>query len=528
MNRIAIIAPYLKEEGGNKEFKSRENLGIAYLTAFLKSKGYVTDMINAHDKCWDNETVIKYIYDNEYDMIGVSCTSQRLYPDAKDLVIKLREKYPKVHIVMGGIFPSMEFKNIINDLPQLDTIIVGEGEYPIFQLAEVVCNNGRGFDQVGGLVYRTNNGIVCNPAIKNRNLSDLPFPEREQIDFGRYEEKFLRLLGGRGCYGSCAFCSTLKCYGETGKNTGKIYRDAKNVVDEMEKLIDEFNIYSFSFYDDIFFERSKRGRDWVEKFVDEVKKRALKIDFVVKMRVDDILEKEISLLKEIGLKTVFLGVESGVKRILEEMKKGATVQDNVEAVRVLRKYDVGVVYGYMGIIPTMGYSELKENFEFLINLGGYTERNLYNKLNLYTGCEYNEILDKQGLLLRKKNFWERNNYKFKDPKVELFSKIVDKVKKQLKPSKVLLNRIKLFYINNDQLEKFTVYDEENTNKWVKIIKIIFNTIDDGFINSPDDELPRTLISEINYLDTYINNIYLDIQKHLSVSSCNEMDAELEL
>lgn len=526
--QVCIIAPFLCEEGGNKEFKSRENLGIAYLTSYLLSKNISTKMINAHDKCWNNEEVISNLLnDSEAKVYGISCTSQRLYPYAKDLVKRIRKVYPKSHITMGGIFPSMEFDKILVDIPELDTITVGEGEIPLYELCNAVINNSlEEFKTISSLVYRRGKEIIYNPVENVRNYDGRPFPVREKINFDKYEEKFLRLLGGRGCYGKCSFCSTIKCYDYLQQNKGKVYRDPEDIVSEIKSLIESTGIHSFSFYDDIFYDRSKRGKEWVHKLCDLIKENDLNIDFNIKMRCDDIFEEEIKALKNAGLTTIFLGVESGVQRILDEMNKGITVETNIKAINMLRKYNIKIVYGFMGIVPTMTFAELEENLKFIINMGGYTERNLYNKLNLYSGCEYNDILERKGLLIKQKNFWERNNYRYFDEQVELYSDIVDTLKSKLKDTKVKLNRIKLYSLNEPAyLKHYADIERKYISWWKDCLLLLINEIKYKNIIIP--ELSEALVNNVEVIIDFINIEYIKISNCISNADISEMDKEVD-
>lgn len=528
---IITIAPFLKEEGGSKEFKSRENLGIAYLTSYLQSEGYRADMLNAHDKEMDNYAVMNWLASRKtYKIIGVSCTSQRLYPYVRELIRMCRKQYPDTLIVTGGIFPTMEYKKIMADLPELDLVMLGEGEVAYAAIANWFINGKDRLEEIAGIVYRTHNGIVVNDIVPVKNYDGRPFPMREKIDFNKYEEKFLRLLGGRGCYGRCAFCSTIKCLNELNINRGKVYRDVNDIVNEIEQLIDETGIHSFSFYDDIFYDRSRRGIAWIHAFVETIKEHKLNIEFNIKMRTTDITETEIKGLSEVGLTTVFLGVESGIQRILDEMKKDATVEDSINAVNILRRYNVEIVYGYMGIIATMSFKELKENLDFIINLGGYTERNLYNRLNLYSGCEYNAILEKEGLLIKSEEFWLRNNYTYKDKRVGYYSDCIDEIKKELKPYKMMLNRVKLLSLNNKEI-KFKQIEADYTDNWVKIlyetIAFIEKMTDKELFSFNKDSLYKALSVTLSSIKQNVQKYYDLYCMELSANEKIQMDKEFE-
>lgn len=503
MYRIALIVPYSKNSSSKLEYVSKENLGVGYLAAYLEAKGYEVEMLNADAKQWDNEKVIEYLKDKKCEFVGVSCTTQRIYSDVRDLVRKIRAEFPDVHITMGGVFPSIEFKNILRDIPELDTVIIGEGEYALFELSESIRQDKDNFDIIKGLAYRDKGEILVNPPNRITDISDLPFPRRDSLEFEHYQKKFLRIIAGRGCYGKCAFCSI-----STSKPTGhegRIYRRPENVVLELQELVQKYSISYFTFSDDIFYDRSARGRNWVSEFTDKVKKSNLDIKFRIELRVNDVTENEINLLKQVGLDCVFLGIESGVERILKEMRKNATVEDIFSALEILRRYDIEVNYGYIAIIPTMSYEELKSSYDFLFRLGGYSESNLYSKLILFSGCEYENILRNQGLLLPKKDFWERKNYKYKDPKVELFSKCLENTKQLMAPSKEVFKAAKGKFIRDKRPDEYLSFQKANINCWESIIKSLMHTIDNESVCTIDD-ITSLIQDEIKKIEQLTNNL----------------------
>jgi hypothetical protein len=67
MDKVAIICPYFEDAFHKREFMNRENLGIAYITSYLESKGIPVEMINAHRRRWNNELVILKNEDNIVD-----------------------------------------------------------------------------------------------------------------------------------------------------------------------------------------------------------------------------------------------------------------------------------------------------------------------------------------------------------------------------------------------------------------------------------------------------------------------------
>lgn len=507
MTQITIIAPAYKQRNLIAEYRNKENLSIGYLASYLELKGHSVEMINAFTRNWANDDIVSNL-SNDLKLIAISCNNQKLYPTAKELIQKIRIKFPSTHITMGGVFASIEYNNILQDISQLDTIITGEGEYAIHKLAQYIIKGQGDLDSIEGIVFRDNEIIKSIPSKRIINLSDLPYPKRESIGFNKMNNELRRVIAGRGCYGRCAFCSSKNNYTHSGKK----YRVAYDIVCEVEELMVKYNTNYFEFSDDIFYERSNKGKQWVNDFVKEVKKKNLKISFKIEMRVNDVHDDEIKMLKEVGLKSVYLGIESGVPRILNELKKDIMPEDAIRAINTIRKYELEIIVGYIAFVPTMSFEELKESYEFLFNTNVFRPENIYNKLNVYNGCDYEGILIDNHLNLPKTHFWDESKYKFKNEKVEKFYKNIKEVQKQLLTVKSMLSEIIILCTKIGNNKKVKYFENLHCTTSRDITNILLKHINDNLEVLPS-LLPKEIIELINNLrikvETEYNLLYLN-------------------
>lgn len=312
------------------------------------------------------------------------------------------------------------------------------------------------------------------------DLNDLPFPVRNAEDLKNVDPKFLYIIAGRGCYGKCSFCSSQICF----NYQYKIYRDPKDIVNEIEELVNTFKITYFRFQDDIFFDRSINSKKWVNNFINEIKNRKLNITFRIYLRTNDVDDEIIKKLKGVGLIEVFLGIETGIDRILKEMNKKAIVSDSYKAISILEDNDIDIEIGFITIVPTMSFEELKENYNFLFRIGHYEESNIHNRLNVFTGCEYVEILAKQNLLIPKENFWDRQEYKFIDKRVELFHNNLQKIKEYADKVKKKLVIYKKSLISEDLINDNSIDNIElkYLKLWEEVIYVLIEQIENDIIN----------------------------------------------
>jgi hypothetical protein len=361
-------------------------------------------------------------------VLGVTCSSQRSYPYVKALVEKVCQAGFSGSIVLGGFYASLEYENIMQDISLVDIVVIGDGEFSFIDVLRHIKSRDS-LTNVKGIAYREFDKIICTEAYRNKNLDYPFFPVRSpikyfassnMIDGKQIPGKYYNMNVGRGCYGRCSFCSICN----NKEKRLRIYRSPANIMDELKRLIDR-GINHFWFNDEIFYEHSSKGLKWLESFISSVVNVGLKFTFNIELRPNDIVKNEIESLMSIGLTAIFLGIESGVQRVLDEMQKDTTVEVNTKALNLLSSLKLRIEMGWISFIPTMAYSELVANYKYLFSWPFYTEENIYNKLNLYSGCQYENILQTKGLILPRVNFYDRFSYTFADKKVELFMSFVD-------------------------------------------------------------------------------------------------------
>jgi radical SAM superfamily enzyme YgiQ (UPF0313 family) len=135
-------------------------------------------------------------------------------------------------------------------------------------------------------------------------------------------------------------------------------RSVANILDELEILARERSMRSFMIHDDCF----TQFPGWVEEFCREKHARGLDQPFVCQSRADIVCQRPelMATLAAAGLKWVLIGFESGSDRVLEFIKKGATVAQNVEAAAICRRLGIRIFANYMFGLPTETAEEMRQ------------------------------------------------------------------------------------------------------------------------------------------------------------------------
>ena len=274
-----------------------EALNIGYMASYLRSKGYPD--IDFYSGFFDSdEEIIKGCKDA--DIIGFSCTSPQV-KHGIDLAAKIKTK--NNWIVFGGVHPSVLPEDTIA-MPNVDAAVIGEGEDAMLEIAK--GNRKR---------------IIQMPYIQD--LDGLPFPDRHVIKQERniaqaYKDNGIRIasiFSSRGCPFQCAFCASHCVWTRRVR-----FRSIKNVLDEAEEIVKDLKIDFIKFSDDTFGVR----KDWMVEFCKQKLARGLNTPFGCNIRVNTVDENTLEWMKKAGCKEVWVGVESGSPKILQDMKKGIT------------------------------------------------------------------------------------------------------------------------------------------------------------------------------------------------------------
>jgi anaerobic magnesium-protoporphyrin IX monomethyl ester cyclase len=260
-------------------------LGLAYIGAVVKSLGYE---VKAYD-LGANKRLLKNYYlqaDKLFldslaayqpDFIGMSCsTTNRLNLNFWAGVFK--KLLPNVKIIVGGPHPYFIPEIFLKTAVDVDILVMGEGELTIADYLKAV-SAGDELDAVKGIAFRNKMGdVIVNPPREViSNLDEILFPARDlfpindyDIDFGTIVGKTATMITSRGCGNHCKFCSTTRYWKKVR------FRSAKNIVDEIENVMENFpSIKNFVFFDDTFTGR----RDHALSVCDEILERKIKINW---------------------------------------------------------------------------------------------------------------------------------------------------------------------------------------------------------------------------------------------------------
>jgi radical SAM superfamily enzyme YgiQ (UPF0313 family) len=424
----------------------QENLGLGSIAAFLRSRGYTVEIIDASIRNIPGRRLAREVLSRSFRVLGVTVIYQGAAKEQLALLRTLRRKGMEAHVTVGGYFPTLAHRELIEDVPDIDSIVRGEGEYTVMELIDRI-RDGRALDGLAGLTFRAEDGsIVENPPRPLiEDLDTLPFPDRDELTNAFRRGGCIPIIGSRGCYAVCTYCSIASFY-RSARGPAWRGRSPESVLDELGKLLGRHGVRKVRFEDANFFGPGRAGARRVEAIAEGILSRGLDMEFRIECRAENVDEHLFRLLKKAGLKEAFIGIESAVPRALESMKKGCTLEQNLHALDVLDTLDIRAGVGFIAMDPETTFDEFFTNLRFVVEkvhpmkkrLGAYVDP--LGRLQVFTGTPLHREMEARGLL---RGDIYGMDYRFIDPSFRRFYSIFGPVQRAVYDAKGWLKRRKL-------------------------------------------------------------------------------------
>jgi len=252
-------------------------------------------------------------------------------------------------VVFGGVHPSAAPGAVLEN-PQVDYVVVGEGEAALVELADALAAGG---DPAGipNLCLRADGAVVRNPPRPLlRDLDTLPFPDKA-LFYGEapFMARHYTLSTRRGCAARCSYCHNSmwpRIYG--GQEQGVRLRSVDSVLQELSLALTRQRFSRVRINDDLF----SHDTDWLVRFCRRYRREIGK-PFMCSCAPDGLTRAVAAELKAAGCFQVCLGVQSPDARVRQEQFCRHTPQQQVvEALAALREVrlrsTVDNILGYPG------------------------------------------------------------------------------------------------------------------------------------------------------------------------------------
>ncbi len=359
-------------------------LGPMYLATTCKEEGHTVSLIDAPGEKYNQFTeycemtlrgltfgeIIERI-PSKTTIVGISCLFSSAHFIITELVRRVREKFPKVTIVLGGAHATV-LSDFMLETTDADIIVKGEGEETLVEL----INNLDDYSQVAGIVFKRNGDIVTTgPRERIKDINSIPIPDRSLISMENYfkanephgaatHKRWTTLLASRGCPYCCTFCTTPKIW------TRKWYtRDPEQVVKEMVELYNNYGVSEFHFED----ENMGVSKAWMNTFCDLLIEKNLPISWQPSngLRVENLNQKGLlEKMKQSGCSLIIFTVEAASERVRNQIIKKSLKLESLDSVLpVIKKVGIKSTCYFIIGLPGETKEEALESVDYAASLG---------------------------------------------------------------------------------------------------------------------------------------------------------------
>ena len=363
--------------------KDLNTIGLKYIHYSLLQKGHQSYLLHLPYLDFTKDHVLGSLRDfvTQIDpiFIGLSLMSIE-FRDSCRISQYLKEYFPSIPIVWGGIHPTIEPESCF---PFADYICIGEGERTILDLANaLIC--GQHIEKVLNICYRENGQLIRNalyPQIEN--LDDLPLldhiPQNSYLQMSngdiiaidkdvyrkeaRYQGQMYELMSSRGCAFSCTYCCNnflSKLY--TSKKIRR--RSIEHILSELRHAVTEYpEITSIHFQDDSFLAVNE---DYLVDFCLAYKTH-INRPFIIHTIPTYVKRNKLRILKEAGLQWLSMGLQSGSDNICRNIyKRYSFRQDFLNAAELVNEFHIAAKYDVILDNPFESKEEQLETVETLM------------------------------------------------------------------------------------------------------------------------------------------------------------------
>ena len=346
--------------------------GLAHIASFLEKEDCKVRVLNSEEHLikqnYNRAAVDELIRDElrEFmpDLVGLSILTPGMIEAARIAGFAKSICGADTIVVAGGAHATALPERTLREIPELDAVVVGEGELTVLDL----IRKGIG-DDVPGLVFRRGDKFVSTrPRPHEKTPDRLGSPAYHLFDMRFHTErnrwmvpwlnlKVTNVRTSRGCVGSCLFCA-----GPLVSGPGVRFHSIDYVIDQVRHVVGAFGVEAIHFEDDSI----GADPDRLVLLCEALRNSGLnKIRWDCCLRVDQASPELLNEMKSAGCIMVEYGIETGSEAMLGEIGKRTSLDLNRRAVQTTRKAGLRIFADIMFSLPGETEKDWDETVNFL-------------------------------------------------------------------------------------------------------------------------------------------------------------------
>lgn len=401
-----------------------QNMELAYIASYLEENGINTDIIECTPLKYNVTTLVDYFKDKTYSALVLLVESYTFY----NVIRFLSKSSWNGIIIFAGEYSVRNYDKLLKIRPKNSYCLLSNKEQSCLKILQNELQQGD--RSVLNDVAYFDEKIIKGEVSDGLAFESLPLPKRVYVS----ENGMAGVESTRGCNNNCIYCAINVRRSHEKKHCIQ-YKSTEKLLEEIERLVIYNGVKYIRFHDENFLNASEINRNRLIAFCKGIKDKNLKFSFKVFARATDLIKNKDILpnIKQIGLDSVFVGIESFVQRQLDFYRKNTTVQQNIEAINILNDNNIKFTMGFLPLDPYVTLEELKQNY-FLLKQIEYSKVSLYTNLpvscipvlSVLSGSDFHKIVIKDGLSMN-----NERGYCFVNPVIDVFNSIKEQWSKEV-------------------------------------------------------------------------------------------------
>jgi radical SAM superfamily enzyme YgiQ (UPF0313 family) len=350
---LAMLAAMADREGCNVKVYSPD----LEQTTVSSVEGVITNFQDVDKKM----SVIKdrleqILEDFQPEVVGISLWTARVL-FGLELARHTKKILPDIKIVAGGIHATILPEDMLKS-GVIDYVIRGEGEFAFISLLENIKKDISSMENIDNLSFTDEHGYVIHNPIKYcDDLDELPFPGYEHfINYESFDKNvFKSVMFSRGCPFDCNYCASYKLWSRKTR-----FHTPSYIVQMIKHIHQKFGTDFFQFDDDTFTLKKKPVLD-ICRMIKEAK---LDVTWHCDTRVECVSQELLLAMKDAGLETVAMGIESGDVEFRKIIRKTSSLEATEKAFEIAKECGVNTVGYFMIGFPGETYEAANRTLDF--------------------------------------------------------------------------------------------------------------------------------------------------------------------
>lgn len=377
--KILLIYPYFIEERMHDEDIRAVPMGLYSVGAVLKENDYDVEVLDWHEINSTPEKIKEALDQKRPDVLGFSVLHGNRW-GAIEIARTAKKLNPKTTTVFGGIGATFLWEHLLTHFPEVDVVVLGEGEWTFLSLVRHFEKNGdQGPAEIRGIAYRKNGKILKTARTDPiKDLDSLPIPAEHFT--------YSHVSSSRGCAWNCSFCGSPEFWGRNIR-----WRSPEKFVEELERLFRK-GVSFFYFSDDTFTLDPKRVTEICKRIIE----KNLRISWYAISRVDHVEEEMLYWMRRAGCIQISYGVESGSVKIRKALGKPVKTEQIKRAFALTTRYGILSRAYFIYGAPGETWQTIQETIDLLDEIKPLSA--IFYILDVFPGTRlYSETKKKRGI-----------------------------------------------------------------------------------------------------------------------------------